>query len=114
MKKLLVICIAVAMLLTMTVSVFAEPGGFIVSPSGKKSPELIAAESQSDECEAKIIITAYSDRHELSEENRKRIEEAYAQIAGSPNLKDLYAFLEELHQDFVLFRHWQLPLISLD
>ena len=89
MKKILVICMAVIIAATMTVSAFAFGGGFLESPSKKPAPELVSGSSQSEECEAEIIVTAYGDRDELSEEARQSIEHAYAMILGVENVSEL-------------------------
>lgn len=71
MKKIIMICLAIAMVASMGISVFATTGGFVSSPSGKPAPELVDGKNESEECVAKIVITAYSDRDKLSEDARK-------------------------------------------
>lgn len=89
MKKIVTVLLAMMMVLSLGISVFAEPGGFVSSPSRNQAPELIKAENESEDCEAKLIITAYSDRDELSEEARKNIEDAYSDIVGTQDLSSL-------------------------
>ncbi len=89
MKKLITICLAIAIVASLSLSVFATTGGFTSSPSGKPAPELVTGKNESDECVAELIVTAYVDRNELSEEARKEIEEAYADIAGTRDLATL-------------------------
>ena len=100
MKKVFVICVVIAMLLTMMVPVCADPGGFVSSPSNNMAPELVSGNNESDGCHAIIIITAYADRHKISADDRKNIEDAYAQIVGHPNLKDLYSPIATLADTF--------------
>lgn len=89
MKKIVTVLLTMMMVLSLSISAFAEPGGFVSSPSRNQAPELIKAENESEDCEAKLIITAYSDRDELSEEARKNIETAYSEIVGTQDLSSL-------------------------
>lgn len=96
MKKVLTVCLVFAMIIAMSVQVFAEPGAFTNSPSKNKAPILVSATNESEECIAQIIITAYGDRDQLSPEARKNIEEAYSMIVGAEYLDSLIASIEEL------------------
>jgi hypothetical protein len=57
---------------------------------------LIGANNGCDNCAAQLVITAYADRDELSEEARKAIEDAYTAIVGAKELALLNAKLKEL------------------
>lgn len=96
MKRLMIIMLAIVMSALMCVSVCAATGGFDGSPSGKPAPELVYAANESEDCVAELIITAYGDRHELSEETRLKIEEAYSQILGVQNLASLNEYIAEI------------------
>jgi len=96
MKKVLTVCLVLVMIVAMSVQVFAEPGAFINSPSKNKAPVLISGASESEACLAQIIITAYADRNDLSPEERKAIEEAYADIVGAKTLDELHHALDEI------------------
>lgn len=89
MKKLITVCLAIAMVACLSLSVFATTGGFTASPSGNPAPELVAGENESEDCVSQLIVTAYSDRDELSEEDRREIEGAYAEIMGTRDLATL-------------------------
>ncbi len=99
MKKIILTCVVIVIAVSMSFSAFAATGGFISSPSGKKAPELISFSNSSDDCEAEIIITAYGDRHELSEESRKQIEEAYLHIIGTQDITSLSEALAALAKE---------------
>ncbi len=86
MKKILVFLLTVAMLATLGVTAFAEPGNFLNSPSKNKAPELIEGENASHECTAELIITPYADRHTLSDEKKAEIEKAYDMIVKTEDL----------------------------
>jgi flagellar basal body-associated protein FliL len=96
MKKVIVICMVLAMALTMAVSVFAEPGAFVESPSKNPAPELVEGKNESEACTAQIIITAYGDRNNLTAEQRQKLEEAYAKIVGTQDLSTLNAKVGEI------------------
>lgn len=91
MKKVLAICLALVMLATISVTAFAELGGFVASPSGNQAPELISGTNESEDCEAGLVITAYGKKSELPEETRKKLEEAYDIIVETKDLSKLTA-----------------------
>lgn len=92
MKKILVICMAVVMMLSMGVLAFAE---FVNSPSNNQAPELIKAEA-SEGCGAQLVITAYADRDELPAEVREKIEEAYEMIKEAGDLSELNSEIKDI------------------
>ena len=87
MKKFVMLCMVVLMLVSLCVPVAATTGGFISSPSNNQAPEMIEAENK--KCDAEIIITAYANRDQLSEEKRQALEAAYAEIVGTEDLSTL-------------------------
>lgn len=89
MKKVFVICLAAVLAAVMSFSALATGTVFLESPSRKPAPELVKGESQSEGCEAQIIITAYGDRDQLPEEERQKIEYAYSAILGAENMAEL-------------------------
>jgi hypothetical protein len=96
MKKVIIVCMVLMMVVSMTVLVFATPGAFVSSPSKNPAPELIEANNASENCEAEIIITAYGNRDQLSAEQRQMLEEAYAKIVGTQDVSTLNAQLAPL------------------
>lgn len=99
MKKLIMICLAIAMVASMGISVFATTGGFVSSPSGKTAPTLVDGKNESEDCVAELIITAYGDRDTLSEEARQKLEKAYSDIVGTPDLSSLSSAIAEIAED---------------
>jgi hypothetical protein len=96
MKKIIVICLALVLVFSASFTAFAAPGGFYVSPSTKKAPELVSGTNEIEACQSKIIVTAYGDRDQLTEQARKDIESAYASIVGTENLNKLVAALNSV------------------
>lgn len=96
MKKFVLICMALVLVASMSVSAFAANGGFVSSPSGKPAPELIKGENESEDCEAQIIITSYSDRNQLDEETRQQLEVAYTEIVGTDYLAALNEMIAQI------------------
>ena len=74
MKKLFAIIMAVALMLTLSVSVCAAPGQFVQSPSTNSAPTLISVEKDNEDCTADLIITPYSERYLLPAELKALIE----------------------------------------
>ena len=99
MKKILLICFALMIAASMCISAFAENGGFISSPTGKRAPVLLDAVNSSEDCVAELIVTAYSDRDSLSEEDRQRLEEAYEWVKETDNLISLTNSLIKIAKD---------------
>lgn len=96
MKKLLVICLSIIMVATMSITAFAAPGGFISSPSGKSAPELVEYSNEDENCTAKLKITAYSERDSLSDSLRETFEAAYNSIANTSDLTQLNSELSDI------------------
>ena len=96
MKKILTACLMLIMLVSMSTVAFAEAGGFVQSPSSNQAPELIAGENEAEDCVSQIIITSFSDREDLSEEHRTKLEEAYEAIMESAVLSELNEELEAI------------------
>ncbi len=86
MKKLLVLCLTVIMVMSMSLSVFAAPGKFVNSPTANSAPVVIEIRPLSAECTGELIVTPYSQRHTLPEAERLAIEEAYKQIVAAVDL----------------------------
>ncbi len=96
MKKMMACIMAVVLVLTMGVSVFAA-GGFISSPSSRKGPELINGVIKG--CEGELVLTPYAEKHLLDEEDRLLIEEAYDQIAANKDLSKICEALKDLSKE---------------
>ena len=96
MKKVLAICLMMVMVVSMSVNVFAAPGGFVSSPSGNPAPLLISFDPSDEQCTAKLAIIPYGDRHDLSDALRAMFEKAYNDIADCDDLSKLNDKLAQL------------------
>lgn len=96
MKKFLSICLAALLVITMSFTVFAKPGEFVQSPSNNPAPDLVGGTNQSEDCTAKLIITAFIERFTAPENVIKMLEKAYKDIATVKNLVELCADLAEV------------------
>lgn len=92
MKKMMVSLLAIVLVLTMAVPVFAA-GNFISSPSYRDCPQLVDYAFIGD-CQGELLFTSYSDRDDLSAEEKALFEKAYQQIADSKDLKSLFAGIQ--------------------
>ena len=99
MKKILAICLMMVMVVSMSIPAFATPNGFISSPSGNPAPTLISFDASDEDCTAKLIITPYGDRQDLTDSIRTVFEKAYNEIAGSVDLTKLNADLAKIAAD---------------
>ena len=97
MKKVLVFGLTLAMILSLSISAFAA--GFVSSPSGNPAPDLIEGSNESEDCDADIVITPFVDRDDLSEEERKFLEDAYDIISSSDDLTKLNEDLKKLAEE---------------
>jgi hypothetical protein len=90
MKKFLAVAFALLLIATTNTVAFAA-GSFVSSPTGQNAPVLVEFDNESEECEAEVKITAYSDREALSEEAKNDLVEAYEAIAGAEDIGTLSA-----------------------
>lgn len=97
MKKVVVFCLALAMAVSMSLTVFAGPGIFVSSPSGNSAPMLAEYTPKTDGCTAKLVVTSYADRATLDDATRLQLEKAYEQISGSAD--EFTKALEQLAKD---------------
>ena len=94
MKKLLSICLAALMILSLSSAVFAADS-FISSPVKSQAPELVKGENESDDCKAVLTITAYNDREALPDEVVEKLEYVYGVLCGQTEDPDFDALLEQ-------------------
>lgn len=99
MKKILSICLMMALVVIMSVNAFAAPNGFVSSPSGTAAPDLVGATNESEDCTAGIIITPYSERDKLPKDVREKMEKAYEDIIDAADLTELNEDLAELAKE---------------
>ena len=96
MKKVLVICLAMVLVLSLGVSAMAIPGGFVKSPSGNRAPNVTVFQPLDDDCTADLIITIFGDRFDMPEDQRQPFEDAYNDIINSEDLTNLNNDLADL------------------
>lgn len=96
MKKVFAICLALVMVLSLSVSVMAATNNFVDSPSNNRAPIIIDCENESEDCTATVVVTPFGDRDTLTEEQRKDFQDAYDQIVNSDNLNDLFNGLDSV------------------
>ena len=89
MKKILTIISVVLMMLCFGVSAFAASGSFTSSPGAKSAPVLVESENGSEDCDAKVVIIAYSNRNTMDAADKAQIEAAYKSIASTGDLGSL-------------------------
>ncbi len=96
MKKVLVVCLALVMTLSMSLSVLAAPGAFVSSPSGNPAPTLVEGKNTDEDCVAMLKIVPYAERDQLPDMLKTALERAYDDIRNSTNLTDLCVALFRL------------------
>ncbi len=96
MKKLLSICLIVLMVVSMSVPAFAAPDGFVSSPSGNSAPGIVDFTPADEDCTAKLVITPYSEKQELTDNLLAMFEKAYNDIVTSKDLTKLNEAFDKL------------------
>lgn len=96
MKKVLTLVLALVMCLALTMSAAAAPISFVSSPSSNPAPTLVEGVNEDEDCEAKLVITSYSDRDTLPADKRELMEKVYDMIVGEENAGELNAAVETL------------------
>ena len=89
MKKFLAFLVAIVVVFNFSVFAFAAPGSFVQSPSRNEGPQLVGSDNESEDCEAKLVITPYKDRNTLPEKTLNELETVYKIIANSKDLTSL-------------------------
>lgn len=103
MKKVLAICLTIVMVASLSLTALAAPHGFVSSPSGgKRPPVLDRFDPIDDDCSADLVITPFGDKNNLSDDDRKDMEDAYNEITNSKHLTDLNKELEDKVKDLGL------------
>lgn len=97
MKKVMAILLSVVMVFSMSfLATAATSNGFVSSPSTKPAPEVVTFEPADDECTAKLVITPYSEKEELSEALEALLDKAKDTITNSKNLTELNSKLASI------------------
>lgn len=95
MKKVFAVCLALAMMVSMSVTAFAKNGGFVSSPSANQAPELISYKNESSGCVARIVINSYSSTS-LTGDARVQMDKAYDSIVNATDLSKLNTGLTDI------------------
>ena len=99
MKKVLSLCVALVVVMSLSLSVFAADG-FVSSPSANRTPILVSYDSESDDCDGKVIVTPYADRDTLPADLLAMIEKAFDEVvAAAEDLTKLTADLAAVAAD---------------
>lgn len=92
MKKLLAIFLALITMATMSVSVFAAPDDFIISPSKNMAPGFVDFDPKDEDCTSALVITGFADKNTLPQNMQDVMNNAYQSIVEG----DLSKLLTEL------------------
>lgn len=96
MKKIIVFCATLIIVSSLLMTaIFAAPKGFVSSPTGQTAPEIVDYENSDPDCDGKVIITPYSDKHELDDDHHEDMDDAYDSITGADDLADLNSDLKD-------------------
>lgn len=97
MKRFFAFFMTLALVVAMSVPAFAALGGFISSPTGVPAPELVEAKPASSDCNGKVAITSWADRHTLDDATKAKFEQAYNDITNTDSafFAALKAFAEK-------------------
>lgn len=94
--RILTILVLSIVALSLSLTAFAEVGGFVQSPSANDAPEVEDSSSEDHDCDDPLIVVPYADRDELSDEARAKLEKAYEKISGVKNLTSVCGALKDL------------------
>ncbi len=95
MKKVFAICLALVMVLSLSINVMAAPN-FVESPSGNRAPIIVDWEKENSDSTGTIVITPFGDKDNLSDEYKNEMQEAYDQIVNADKLTDMFSGIENL------------------
>ncbi len=97
MKKFAMLCLTLLLIASMSVSAFAV-GNFVISPSSNPAPIVIDITPDSDDCDAVIVVTPYSERETLPDKGAE-LEDAYDDIKNTEDVSKLNEDLAALAQE---------------
>lgn len=99
LKKILVVCLVLAVLMSVSATAFAASNGFVKSPSGSQAPTVEKFEPENEHCMGTLVITSYGDRKDLPTDLRDRFEDAYDAIVKAEDMTDLNDDLAQIAAD---------------
>ena len=89
MKKVMVFCLTLVLMASMTLTAFAATGGFVSSPTSNQAPTIVEFKANDEDCTATLLITPYAEKEELPPALQTLFQEAYTDIKESKNLTEL-------------------------
>lgn len=96
MRKAFLFCVVLVMVMGISFSATAAPGGFISSPTGNEEPEILEFTMDGEDCSAQLEITPFSQKETLPKVDGDAIVDAYNDIINSPNITVLDPELKDL------------------
>lgn len=97
MKKLIVVALVLAMAFAVPTAALADV--FISSPGTHDAPTLVDAKFTPADWDGEIIVTPFSKRDTLPEEELEKLMDAYDEIKAADAAVDLHEELEEIADD---------------
>ncbi|MBR2152236.1 MAG: hypothetical protein IJ944_02985 [Clostridia bacterium] len=88
MKKVLALCLAIMVVLGLSVTVFAAPN-FVKSPSGKPAPGVEDFIPDDDDCTADLVVTPFDDINDLEPAQKEDFQIAYDTIIKTDDVTKL-------------------------
>lgn len=87
MKKTLILALAIAMVLAMPVTAFANT--FNDSPSNNAAPTVDDTKVTNSDWDGEIIVKSYAERNDLTEKEHEAIDAAYTSVANATDVVQL-------------------------
>ena len=89
MKKVFAVLLSILMVAVMGITSVAAPNNFVSSPSGNQNPEIFDSEILDENCEIRLVVTPYANRHNLDDESRQQLIDAYDIVINTSDISDL-------------------------
>ena len=89
MKKVIVFCLALVLVMSSSIVALAASDNFVSSPPSFTGPEVDSFEPSDEDCTGDIVVTPFGDINNLSPELKALMEKAYNDILGAKDLTEL-------------------------
>lgn len=89
MKKILVFCLSLVLIVSASMVAYAAPNNFVASPPSFTAPEVDSFEPSDEDCTADIVVTPFGNIDDLPEALKALMEKAYNDILNSKDLTEL-------------------------
>ena len=96
MKKLFAIVLALVMVLSLNISVFAAEDSFVNSPSNNRAPVVEESKNENSNCTSDVVVIPFGDRDTLPEDVKQQLQDAYDSIIKADDLTDLFSGLDSI------------------